>query len=101
LQQLNDVNCVCCIALDINSTNWYQHLKITEVNEEIRKIISKFDRRNLSEDKLSEINLLINKSPLHGQLIVSQPSKDGHLASQNAEIIIEVTRSLKNTYCLK
>ncbi|KAL4103574.1 hypothetical protein QTP88_018935 [Uroleucon formosanum] len=29
------------------------------------------------------------------------PSKDGHSGSRNAEIIFEVTRSLKNTYCLK
>ncbi|XP_029341297.1 peroxidase-like [Acyrthosiphon pisum] len=29
------------------------------------------------------------------------PSKDGHSESRNAEIILEVTQSLKNTYCLK
>jgi len=95
------VNCVCCIALEINSSNWYQHLKITEVNEEIRKIINKIEKRNPSEDRLSEINRLMIGSPHHGQLIDSQPSKDGHLSSRNAEIIIEVTRSLKDTYCLK
>lgn len=95
------MNYVYCIDLGINSTNWYQNLKIHEVNEEIQKIVKKIEKRILPENMLSDMNRLIIGSPFHGQLIDSQPSEEGHSVSRNAEIIIEVTRSLKNTYCLK
>jgi len=90
------------LGLVINSTNWYLQLDISDVNEEIQKVVDRIENRYRSEDVLlSNINHLIIGSPVHGQLIDSMPSTDGYSASRNAEIIFEVTRSLKNTYCLK
>jgi len=88
----------CCTS----SSNWYQKIDISDVNKEIQKAVKIIENRYRSEDIiLSNISRLIIGSPVHGQLIDSMPSKDGHSASRNAEIIVEVTRSLKNTYCLK
>lgn len=89
------------IALEINSTNWYQNLRISEINEEIRKSVVEIENRYRWEDILSDANRLTIGSPFHGQLIDSQPSKDGHTGSRNAEIVIEATRTLKNKYCLR
>lgn len=91
-----------CIGLVINSTNWYLQLDISDVNDEIQKAVERIENRYRSEEIiLSNVSGVIIGSPVHGQLINSMPSKDGHSGSKNAEIILEVTRSLKNTYCLK
>lgn len=101
MQRLNGTY-VNCIGLVINSTNWYLQLDISDVNDEIQKAVEIIENRYRSEDiLLSNVSRLISGSPVHGQLIDSMPSKDGHSGSRNAEIILEVTRSLKNTYCLK
>jgi len=72
------------------------------VNEEIQKVIERIENRYHLEDKiLSNISSFTLGSPVHGQLINSMPSNEGHSGSQIAEIITDVTRSLKNTYCLK
>jgi len=93
---------VNCIGLVTNSTNWYLQLDISDVNDEIQKAIETIENRYRSEEIiLSNISHLTLGSPVHGQLLNSMPSKDGHSESRNAEIILEVTRSLKNTYCLK
>jgi len=89
------------IALEINSTNWYLNLRIPEVNEEIQNVVDGLEKRYLSEDVLSDISHLTIGSPNHGQLIDSQPSKDGLSGSRNAEIILGVTQNLKNTHCIK
>ncbi|XP_029341799.1 peroxidase-like [Acyrthosiphon pisum] len=89
-------------GLVINSTNWYLQLDISDVNDEIQKAVERIENRYRSEDIiLSNVSRLTIGSTVHGQLIDSMPSKDGHSESRNAEIILEVTRSLKNTYCLK
>ncbi|XP_060858578.1 peroxidase-like [Metopolophium dirhodum] len=88
----------CCMGSD----NWYKQLDISQINNEIRKAVERIDKRYRSEDIiLSNINGFTIGSPVHGQLIDSMPSKDGDLGSRNAEIIFEVSRSLKDTYCLK
>jgi len=93
---------VNCIGLVINSTNWYLQLDISDVNDEIQKAVERIENRYRSEEIiLSNVSRVIIGSPVHGQLIHSMPSKYGHSGSRNAEIILEVTRSLKNTYCLK
>ncbi|XP_060859778.1 peroxidase-like isoform X3 [Metopolophium dirhodum] len=89
-------------GLVINSTNWYLQLDISDVNDEIQKAVDRIENRYRSDEiLLSNVSRLIIGSPVHGQLIDSMPSKDGHSGSRNAEIILEVTQSLKNTYCLK
>ncbi|XP_060876033.1 peroxidase-like [Metopolophium dirhodum] len=86
----------------VSSNNWYQQLDISKINKEIQKVSKIIENRYRSEDIiLSNISRLTIGSPVYGQLIESMPSKEGHSGSQNAEIIFEVTRSLKNTYCLK
>lgn len=89
-----------CLGSVINSTNWYLQLNISVINDEIQKVIQRIENRDLSEE-ISNISRLTIRSPAHGQLINSMPSKDGYSESRNAEIIIAVTRSLKNTYCLQ
>ncbi|XP_029341375.1 peroxidase-like [Acyrthosiphon pisum] len=85
----------CC------TENWYLELDISDVNQEIQKVVEIIENRYRSEDIiLSNISRLIIGSPVYGQMIDSMPSKEGHSGSRNAEIIYEVTRSLKNTYCL-
>lgn len=86
----------------INSENWYLKLNISEVNEEIQKVIKRIQNRHRFEDEiLSYFSPLKLGSPVHGQLIDSMPSDEGRSGSRIAEILIDVTRSLKNTYCLK
>ena len=86
----------CC------TENWYLELDISDVNQEIQKVVEIIENRYRSEDIiLSNISRLIIGSPVYGQMIDSMPSKEGHSGSRNAEIIYEVTRSLKNTYCLR
>jgi len=87
--------------LEINSTNWYLNLKIFDVNEEIENVVKELEKKYRSEDVLSDISSLILGSQIHGQLIDSQPSKHGLPESRKAEIILGVTRNLKNTYCIK
>jgi len=90
------------IGLVINSENWYLQLNISEVNEEIKKVTKRIQSRYRLEDEiLSYFSPLKLGSPVHGQLIDSMPSDEGRSGSRTAEIIIDVTRSLKNTYCLK
>ena len=86
--------------MEINSTNWYQRLKVSEVNEEIKNSVELLKNRSQSEDILSDINRLVIGSPYHGQQIDYQSSKNEHSKSHNAEIIIEATRNLRKTYCL-
>ncbi|XP_022171594.1 peroxidase-like [Myzus persicae] len=88
-------------GLVINSKNWYLKLNVSEVNEEIQKVTERIENRYRLEDIISNISHIEIRSPAHGQLIDSMPSKDGNSASRFAEIIVDVTRSLKNTYCLK
>ncbi|XP_022171593.1 peroxidase-like [Myzus persicae] len=89
-------------GLAINSTNWYLKLNTSDINEEIQKATEIIENRYRLEDTiLSNISQITIGSPVHGQLIDSMPSKGGNSASRFAEIIIEATRSLKNTYCLK
>jgi len=99
----NQLQCIgFCIGLVINSTNWYLKLNISDVNEEIQKVIERTQNRYRLEDKiLSYISPLKLGSPIHGQLIDSMPSDEGRSGSRIAEIITDVARSLKNTYCLK
>jgi len=89
------------IALEINSTNWYKNIRIPAVNEEIVDVIEEHDRRYRSEDLLSEITRFADGSTNHGQLIDSQATNVGISSSRNAEVIVDVTRNLKNTYCKK
>lgn len=89
------------IALKINSTNWYLNIRIPAVNEEVVDVMDELDKRYRSEDLLSEISRLTVGSPNHGQMIDSQPTKVGISGSRNAEIIVDVTRNLKNVYCKK
>lgn len=84
--------------------SWYRNLKIYEVEEEIQKNIERIQQIRLAEDTLiPEINdhLKIESSPIRGQLIDSLPSKDGNSGYRNAELLIAVTRSIKNTHCIK
>ena len=93
---------VYCIGLGINSTNWYLKLNNSEINEETQNVVERIENRYRLEDIiLSNISRLEIGSLAHGQLINSMPSKDGHSGSRIAEIIIEVTKSLKNKYCLR
>jgi len=89
------------IALEINSTNWYLNIRIPAVNEEVVNVIDELNKRYHSEDIISEISRLTVGSPNHGQMINSQPTKVGISGSRNAEIIVDVTRNLKNIYCKK
>ncbi|XP_029348713.1 peroxidase-like [Acyrthosiphon pisum] len=92
---------LCEQALEINSTNWYKNLRIPEVNEEIVDVIDEHEKYYRSEDVLSEISRFSAGSPNHGQLIDSQATKVSVSSSRNAEVIFDVTRNLKNTYCKK
>jgi len=92
---------VHCIGFVINSKNWYQKLNVSELNEEIQKVIGRTENRYRLEDVISNISRFELGSPVHGQLIDSMPSKDGNSASRFAEIVTDVTRSIKNTHCLK
>jgi len=76
-------------------------VRIPEVNEQIVDVIDEHDKKYLSEDVVSDISRLAAGSPNHGQLIDSQPTKVGISSSRNADIIVDVTRNLKNIYCKK
>ncbi|XP_060858011.1 peroxidase-like [Metopolophium dirhodum] len=92
---------LCEQALEINSTNWYQNIRIPAVNEQIVDVIDEHDKTYRSEDVLSDISRFVAGSPNHGQLIDSQATKVGISSSRNAEVIVDVTRNLKNIYCKK
>lgn len=77
------------------------NIRIPAVNEEVVDVMNELDKRYRSEDLLSEISRLTVGSPNHGQMIDSQPTKVGISGSRNAEIILDVTRNLKNIYCKK
>jgi len=78
------------IGLAINSTNWYLQLDISDINDEIQKIVERIENSWYRSEEiiLSNISRLTIGSPVHGQLIDSMPSKDRHSGSRNAEIII-------------
>ncbi|CAI6355783.1 unnamed protein product [Macrosiphum euphorbiae] len=85
------------------TSEWYQQLDnfVSEIEKEIKNVVERIDNRQRSEDIiLSNISRLPIGSPVYGQMIESMPSKEGHSGSRNAEIIYEVTRSLRNRYCL-
>jgi len=89
------------IALEINSTNWYRNIRIPAVNEEIVDVLDEHDKKYHSEDVLSDISRFAPGSSNHGQLIDSQATKVGRSSSRNADVIVDVTRNLMNTYCKK
>eukprot|EP00102_Acyrthosiphon_pisum_P020780 XP_016657990.1 PREDICTED: E3 SUMO-protein ligase PIAS4-like [Acyrthosiphon pisum] len=87
---------------DNNESNWYEHLDISKINKEIKKVVERIDNKYRLEDIiLSKISGFTIGSPVHRQLIDSMPSKNGESGSQNAEIIFEVTQNFKNKYCLR
>jgi len=86
------------------TSEWYQQLDnfASDIEREIKNVVERIENRQRSEDIiLSNISRLPIGSPVYGQMIESMPSKEGHSGSRNAEIIYEVTRSLKNIYCLQ
>lgn len=87
--------------MEINSTNWYSNLRIFDVNEEIQNAVNGLEKKYDLENILLDVSGWTLGSPNHGQLIDSQPSNDSFSESRRAEIILGVTRNLKNTYCLK
>ncbi|XP_025192716.1 uncharacterized protein LOC112592779, partial [Melanaphis sacchari] len=84
--------------------NWYRNLKIYEIEEEIQKNIERMNFNRFNEDfiitQISD-HLKIGSSPFRGQLIDSQPSKEGNLKYRNAELLVAISRSIKSAYCLK
>ncbi|CAI6354745.1 unnamed protein product [Macrosiphum euphorbiae] len=87
----------CCIG--DRPTFWHTYLKTSQLDEAIKTAIDKIESRYRSEDIIiSNVSRLITGSPAHGQLINSMPSKNGHSASRNAEILIEASLHLIDSY---
>ncbi|XP_029348712.1 peroxidasin-like [Acyrthosiphon pisum] len=88
----------CCKA-HRGYIEWYRDLKTSRLDEAIKIGVEKVENRYRSEDIiLSNVSRLTMGSPAHGQLIESMPSKNGHSASRTAEILIEASKHLRNSY---
>jgi len=88
--------------VDTDLSKQFQNLKNEDLENAIQYGTQQINMLSRHEDSLSHANVNVKiGSPSHGQLVDSQPSTDGHLASRNAEIIIKASQYLMNKHCLK
>lgn len=86
---------------DIDSDSSDQFL-IQDLENAIQYATQQINMLSRHEESISYANINVKTgSPSHGQLIDSQPSMDGHLASRNAEIIIKASYYIMHKHCLK
>lgn len=92
------INIFFFFALDSNSSKL--HLTSQDLENAIQYGTQQINMLSRHEDSLSyaDVNVKIG-SPSHGQLIDSQPSVDGHIASRNAEIVIKASLYIMNKHC--
>lgn len=88
--------------IDTDLSKQFQNLRNEDLENAIQYGAQQINMLSRHEDSLSLANVNVKiGSPSHGQLVDSQPSTDGHLASRNAEIIIKASQYLMNKHCLK
>lgn len=88
--------------IDIDSPKQFLNLKTQDLEDAIQYGTQQINMLSRHEDSLSYADVHVKVgSPSHGQLIDSQPSSDGHIASRNAEIAIKASQYLINKYCLR
>lgn len=84
-----------------SSSNQLLNLKTEDLESAIQYGTQQINMLSRHEDSLSYADVNVKTgSPSHGQLIDSQPSVDGHLASRNAEIVIKASHYIMNKHCL-
>ncbi|XP_022164640.1 peroxidase-like [Myzus persicae] len=83
-----------------DSSNQFLNLKTQDLENAIQYGTQQINMLSRHEDSLSYADVHVKiGSPSHGQLIDSQPSIDGHLASRNAEIVIKASHYIMNKHC--
>lgn len=88
------------MILAIDSSNQFLNLKTEDLENAIQYGTQQINMLSRHEDSLSYADVHVKiGSPSHGQLIDSQPSIDGHLASRNAEIVIKASHYIINKHC--
>lgn len=89
------------MVIDSNSFKQLLHFDNQDLEDAIQYGTQQINMLSRHEDSLSyaDVNVKIG-SPSHGQLIDSQPSVDGHLASRNAEIVIKASLYMMIKHCI-
>ncbi|VVC41836.1 Hypothetical protein CINCED_3A019850 [Cinara cedri] len=86
---------------DTDSSKQFLSLRKEDLENAIQYGAQQISMLSRHEDSLSYANINVKTgSPSHGQLIDSQPSMDGHVASRNAEIVIKASHYIMNKHCL-